>query len=280
LTNNKAILPECVTQLFQELSAPSLTELHLSACDISTSTGSDIAQYLQSARSRNIEILELNGNHLGSTGVREIVDAVELSNFGLLQLGVLANDLPVPPISETDDHSLSVTESIHAETRALHHEVHDRLPPLLQRNRALTRRIRNATIRTIPAARIVLNAQPVSDEDMAKSIIDQVASLSISNPSAPVKRPFPILDLPREVIYLIVRHCSGDAYAFSESQFSRLRVEAEDREALKKLARATQPRSEGTEDKLEREMSKRQVRDEWLKRGKWDKWEVNRFHAS
>lgn len=266
LTNNQNLLPSSVQTFFRTLDAPNLKQLYLSTCNIGADTGRSIVSFLTSPRSRNLELLELNGNCLGVQGVKRIVDAIESSNFTIKQLGLLANDSQ-PAVLEGEDPPFErSTEERRAEDRALSHHVHQRLPPLLERNRILTRRVRNAAYRIISPARIILNARPLSPEESAKRII---SSVNLGSPP-----PFRLLDLPEEVIHLIIRHCSYDVTALSAGQFARVRADAEDRESSAKVRqRLMERKGRGYEAMLGAEG---EVREEWLKEGRWDKWESDR----
>ena len=197
-------------------------------------------------------------------GVRAIVDAIEQTNFTIKQVGLLSNDTRVSAgddieeVQETRDR-----EEIQAEERALAHHVHQRLPVLLERNRFLTRRVKRAATRVIGPARMLLNARPMSDHEIARRMISTGPTI-----------PFRILDLPREVLYNIVRQCSRDPTALSEAQFARIRAEAEDGESLGRLRRMTRLRSEEEASQGD-EWVKWEIREDWLRRGRWDKWELD-----
>ena len=290
--NQNRLDPEGISTFFAKLSAPRLTELHLSTCGISASTAESIAAYLKSPRSRNLESLELNGNELGARGVRRIVDVIEYSNYTIKQVGLFANDvggsvgIGGAAINEQDDLTApdaganGVSEG-DAEARQrsqderrqdesiLSYNVSQRLPPLLERNRTLTRRIRRATFKALPKARILLHARRPTERETAVRVIEDVGARR-SDGSV-----FRLLDLPREVLYTIVRHCSGDAGAFSSSQFAGLVKNVEEEKSLDKLGSAVRERVRrakwGEEDRAEWE-----VKEEWLRRGGWDKWELER----
>jgi len=268
LTNNKSLLPTSVSHLFQTLSSPHLHELHLSTCSLGPPACRDIASYLSSTRSRNLEHLELNGNCLGAEGIRDIVDAIESSNFTLKLAGFLAND-PRPVMSVNEDgEKVEVERSAEerqAEERALAYQVHHRLPPLLERNRVLTRRVRSAARRIIAPARILLNAQPASPQTTAHRLM-----------SSDLEPIFRLLDLPQEILFHIVRHCSGDPGALSESQFARFRAEAEDRGSLARSRGVKEGERMGM-DQEERERAEVERREEWLRRGRWERWELDRL---
>lgn len=231
-----------------------------------------------------LEYLELNGNRLGAEGVRQIVDVVEEHHFGIVQVGLLANEQNFSEGEINGDGQASIDhengaegERIErvdpvAEGRQLHHQVHERLPDLVLRNRFLTRRVRRAALRAIGPARILLHAQSPSDEQTAARVLAEVSSVS-SGSADTIPRPFRLLELPPEVLNHIVRHCSQDPYALSGSQFARLRTEAASREELRKMVRLRKERLKGIWEKDERVVKEREVREGWLRRGKWDKWE-------
>ncbi|WVQ71538.1 hypothetical protein IAR50_001077 [Cryptococcus sp. DSM 104548] len=260
LTNNPDISSEGLTKLLGLLDSPHLRELHLAACRLPPSMAPILADWIRSPRSRNITHLLLHGNQLGAGGVTQIVDAIEEGNFSLIEAGLLAN--ASPPSDAPDQASKAKDES-----SVLEHQVHVRLPEILKRNRILTKRVRRAAARMIAPARIILNARPLSDAETARNVI---SSFSSSTPEA--YNAFRLLDLPEDVIQDIVRHTSGDPGALSEAQYTRLRLEAGDRKALKAAVEA----SKGVlrvKSLYEERDKLGQVRDEWLKRGQWDKWE-------
>jgi hypothetical protein len=274
LTNNP-LEPEGLVKFLSTLDCPSLTELHLSTCKLLPPSAEAISDFLKSPRSRSLEYLELNGNNLGAEGVRKIVDAVEESHFGILQVGVLSNEeWPRSNVNDDDDPELG-PEGFDSEQegKLLRHLVHERLPDLIFRNRYVTRRVRRAALRTIGPARILLHARPPSDEDTASRIMEEVSAVSLTCSASPTSRPFPILELPPEVLNLIIRHCSQDPHAMTESQYARLRSQAENRDELTKLVRLRTERLKGIFSHDEQVRKEREIRDEWLKRGKWDKWE-------
>ena len=224
--------------------------------------------------------------------MRRIVDVIEYTNYTIKQVGLFANDVggsagigggaanEQDDLTAPDPVSNGVTEG-DAEARRrsederrqdesiLSYNVSQRLPPLLERNRTLTRRVRRATFKALPKARILLHARAPTERETAVRIIEDVGSRR-SDGSV-----FRLLDLPREVLYTIARHCSGDAGAFSSAQFVGLVKYVEDETSLQKLGRAVRERVNrakwGEEDRAEWE-----VKEEWLRRGGWDKWELDR----
>ena len=220
-----------------------------------------------------MELLELNGNNLGVEAVTRLVDVIEHGNFTIKQLGLLANEsTTINRIVDDGDFEQvrPTTISIEKENeiKSLSYQVHDRLPPLLERNRLLTRRIRRATLCALVPCRILLTARCLTVEETARSVIRSVGSRSTSH-------PFPILDLPREVLYLIARHCSNDPTAFSGAQFARLVAETEDNEGIKRLKHMVDDRVRKAEWGEETK-AVQQAKEDWLRKGRWDKWELTR----
>lgn len=231
---------------------------------------------------------------MGLEAVRDIIDAVEQGNFTITLLGLFANDARRAIASVDDEGEESVAQqtplesesqrqSRYAEERLLSYQVTERLPPILNRNSVLTYRIRKAAARCIGPARILLNGRPkiTPVEETVEQVIRDVATTNgTGNDTDSPSRSSPsrILDLPPEVLHLIVRHTSRDATAFSDAQFSRLRAEATDRAALTRLMRTMNSRIRGKVWEIRGEAVP-EVREEWLRRGGWDKWEcdVSRF---
>lgn len=273
LTNNKSMLPDSLTTLLDTLHAPALAELYLSACDLGPSIIPSLARYLSSPRSRNLALLELHGNSLGAACVRRILDTIETSNFTLRQLGLLANDAKSQsqserealgsPSSDTSTPAGSCSAQ-QAESRILSDEVHDRLPRLLLRNRQLTRRTQQSALRVLAPGRVILHAQPASAETTAARVLE-----------APERIPFPLLDLPEEVVWLVVRHTSGDVGALGQSQWARMRQYLLDRPSLGRMADVVRSAERGARRAEEVRGRVRDVKMAWLCRGKWDKWELD-----
>ncbi|WVR00303.1 hypothetical protein IAU59_007446 [Kwoniella sp. CBS 9459] len=284
LTNNPSLDATSFKKFFETINSPHLRQLQISTSNLPPSVASSVADYLRSPRSRDLDYLEMNGNSLGGKGVTEIIDAVEENNFSVQAVGLLANHSTIAgSISEIDDQNNFGTEARErvlmadreTEEAAMEYQIHRRLPILLERNRILTARIRKAALKTLVPARIILNALSPTDEDTAQRVISD-----ISNGSA--YSGFRLLDLPEEVIQLIVRHTSGDSTAFSDDQWTRLRREATDRDTLKRSMQAREERLKGRGlsmgpglmgDRDERREVDRQLKEDWLRKGKWDRWE-------
>jgi hypothetical protein len=279
LTNNP-IDPDGLASFLSRLESNELTELHLSTCKLPVKAAECIATFVGRSSCRNLEYLELNGNHLGVEGVHKIVDAIEQYNYGLVQVGLLANEEYPRMTGEDDETRVTPREGYDSvqEAKQLHHLIHERLPELMFRNRFSTRRVKRAALRTLAPARILLNAQRIteSDEDTAKHVMAEVAAISLDSSSIPPpSRPFRIMDLPTEILHLVIRHCSRDPSALSERQFVQLRTHAESRESLSRLVKRRKERMAGLYLREDEDVKEREMKEDWLRSGRWDKWELN-----
>ena len=276
LTNNP-IDVDGLAAFLSRISGNELTQLHLSTCKLPTTAADAIATFISGPYCRRLEYLELNGNHLGVEGVRKIVDAIEESNYGLVQVGLLANEeYPRSTGAEGDETQVTPPEGYDAvrEAKQLHHLIHERLPDLMFRNRFSTKRVRTAALHTIAPARILLNAKPPTDEDTVKHVMAEVAAVD-SNSYTHLPRSFPILDLPPEILHLVIRHCSRDPYAMSDRQFTQLRIHAANPESLGGLVKMRKERMTGVFSKEEKADKERELRDDWLRSRRCEKWERN-----
>ncbi|WVQ77989.1 hypothetical protein IAT38_000070 [Cryptococcus sp. DSM 104549] len=263
LTNNPTLDPAGFERFLAGLNSTYLRELHLAACNLPPAAATPLADFLRSPRSRSLELLVLDGNQFGQKGVTEIVDAIE-ENYALLKVGMTANHR-TRRLDDQESAEPHEKEAVADELQVLEYQVHQRLAGYMERNQLLTRRVKLAASRTIAPARVILNALPPSDSQTARRVIDEISS-------GRALPPFRLLDLPEEVIHLIVRHVSGDPWALSEEQFTRLRVEASDRAALRRACavRAERMRGKGRADEKGVML---ELRQGWLKRGRWDRWE-------
>jgi hypothetical protein len=268
LNSNVMIRPDALSHLFRTINAPRLRALHLSACNIESELAEDIITLLRSPRARDLENLQLNGNSLGGRGVRDIIDAVEQANFTITQLGLHSNDSSVAV--EEGDTPPPVDQ---AEMDLLNYQTTTRLPPILTRNRILTQRVKRTALKTLAPARIILLARQPTNEETARRVIDDVGSRTSS------ARPFPLLDLPPEVVLQVIRHVSGDATALSELQWARLVREAGDQTLLTKATRHRKYRlstSDGnSRGKWVGEIVS-EIKEGWLRKGGWERWELDR----
>ena len=290
--NSNAPTPSGIETLFANLDAPHLHTVHLSRCNIGYPSARHIAAFLGSHRSRNLLELQLNANSLGYQGIKELFDVIETDNYTLEELGLAANDpapakrrdsfgdaVDGPPAIVGDNQEAE--ENVMPNEPALRAAEIERLSVLLQRNRSYTRRVQQAAARCIAPARILLNAKPAPDPsalDIAQQVIADVSQVThdFHQPATPpslLVKPFPYLELPPEIQYQIIRHTSGDPLALSDAQYARLRAEAGDREKLRKLGDVM--RAALARERIKEKDAVGRVRDEWLRRGRWDKWELD-----
>ncbi|KAL1408987.1 hypothetical protein Q8F55_005806 [Vanrija albida] len=308
LANNR-LSPAAVEQLFKSLKAPHLRALHLSSCRLPAEVAPAIAEYVASERSYGLEILELNGNSLGAKGVAAIVDALQSSNFTLLRLGLHANNARRARSTGSDDDWESEDEwssasDADSDAAACKQQTERRLPAL-ERNRLLNRRVKDAAARALAPMRIILHAQAAPEGTEVESQLENLSveakpkvesksglvdDLRIGVSEAPAAAPsetpvplasFPLLRLPQELQLVVARHCSGDAEALSEAQWSRITTYAGERASLGRMAErsrlalfaaATGP---GRAARLERKTKMLEVLDEWRSRYRCDQWELN-----
>lgn len=92
----------------------------------------------------------------------------------------------------------------------------NRLYALLARNARYTRRVRRAVRTVLPVARVLLTARKGLEG---------------------AECTFRLLDLPHELVVEIARHCSGDAVALNDVQWSRVIAHAADPRSAARVAR-------------------------------------------
>ncbi|KAL1408614.1 hypothetical protein Q8F55_005427 [Vanrija albida] len=113
----------------------------------------------------------------------------------------------------------------------------NRVNALLRRNARYRERVRAAVRRVLPPARVLLTAMPRSGG-----------------------AEFRLLDLPHELVVLVVRHASGDAGALSDAQWGRVIAYAEDPRSAGRAAR-------GLASSAANGAGMRDARAEWLADG-------------
>ncbi|TXT10721.1 hypothetical protein VHUM_02226 [Vanrija humicola] len=304
LSNNR-LSPAAVEQLFTSLEAPHLRALHLSQCRLPAEVAPAIADYIASPRSYGLERLQLNANSLGSKGVSAIVDALQSSNFTLLHLGLAANSARARSSGSDDDwdseEEWSSASDADSDAAACSQQTERRLPALLERNRILNRRVKDAATRALAPMRIILHALPppeqgdVNEQDQLEKLSPEAATgENDANPVAPAQassepaplESFPLLRLPQELQLVVARHCSGDAEALSEAQWTRIITYAGERASLKRMAErsrlalvdaATGPSRAA---RHERKAKMLEVLEEWRTRHRCDQWESNPMPAN
>ncbi|KAL1408980.1 hypothetical protein Q8F55_005797 [Vanrija albida] len=206
--------PAAVNDLFDGLAAPRLATLALSRCNVGDSAAGSIAEFLASPRSAALSSLDLSNNWLSALAVKDIVDAVEAHHYGVVHLALASHGLRgargcILFKPDFDPKADVAGVGVHIE---MGHQLHERLPAVLARNRELRRRVMAAAARAVAPARILLHAEAGDEASKAGA--------------------FPLTRLPPELQLVIARHASGDAGALSEAQWARVVRYAGDRRTL------------------------------------------------
>ncbi|KAL1409015.1 hypothetical protein Q8F55_005839 [Vanrija albida] len=200
-----------VAQLFDTLDIP-LRELKLDSCGLGMDVAFAAAAYLASERSHGLEALSMAENYLTLCGMTMMLDAVEASNLTLLSLSLDEHDSE-GKIEATDSERRSGNRWTDAERQMC-----IRLPLVLVRNRRLHRRLAAAVKQALVPTRLILFGRPAHPPDTESG--------------------FRLLDLPREVQLLVARHCSDDAWAFSDAQWARFVAHAAEPARFRRLSDA------------------------------------------
>ncbi|WWC71833.1 uncharacterized protein I206_105792 [Kwoniella pini CBS 10737] len=276
LVNNIYIKTKGLIKFLNLLNCSTLKSLNLSACNLNSTISESISKFIISKKSRNLENLELNGNHLGSEGISKIINSIENYNFTLTSIGLLANHSLSEQIINLEQEQEQEQEEINLnqeylidkknENKIIEYQIHQRLPNILERNKNLNKRIRKASLNVNVPAKIIFNAKSLTNEEIAKNVINDISNNSSS------KGIFRLFELPEEIIHLIIRYTSQDPWAFNDSQWTKIRKDSIDRDNLKKMYRLRIVRSRG---KMIDEIKgvNREMREEWLRKNKLDKWE-------
>ncbi|EJT48737.1 hypothetical protein A1Q1_02282 [Trichosporon asahii var. asahii CBS 2479] len=285
-----------VCTMFEMLDAPYLHALHLSACQITSDLVPALCAFLRSPRSQRLQLLELNGNMLGRAGVTAILDAIEEANFSLSRIGLFANTVrrwatddngqPAggtgaaenggvgaggpegagrPDNSAPDAQRTAGDPNDHA---SMAWQIGERLPALQRRNGTLWRRVREAAVKSLAATRMILHAREPLDAETAQRV------LASADPDAPSQAVFRLMDLPPELRLLIARHCSRDAYAMSDAQWSRVRSHAEKRETLLRMRNRVRGATEDATSYASKRSREVKVCRQWMEEVGCDRWEL------
>ena len=100
LTSNQLMSDRFIEAFLPALTSNQLRELHLSAMNITRLSFPHIKEYLSSMRCK-LNVFKCNGNLLGWSGVRSIVEAVRDNNYSLTTLELHSNHL----LDETTDET-------------------------------------------------------------------------------------------------------------------------------------------------------------------------------
>ncbi|KAG1753604.1 uncharacterized protein EDB91DRAFT_1242587 [Suillus paluster] len=137
LTGNHKLGDAVVETFFHHLRAPRLRELHVNAMGLTARCASGLAEWISSGhngRACSLHTLKCSGNNLGIKGVWEVIHAIEMGNWSLMNVEVYANQIAgteIPndnsPIQQSGQLPSSETEvSWKDAERALHRVLHRR----------------------------------------------------------------------------------------------------------------------------------------------------------
>ncbi|KAG0697589.1 hypothetical protein DFH29DRAFT_945339 [Suillus ampliporus] len=137
LTGNHKLGGAIVETFFRHLRAPHLRELHINAMGLTTRCASGLAEWISSGhngKACSLHTLKCSGNSLGIKGVWEVIHAIEMGNWSLMNVEVYANQIAgteIPnedsPIQQSELLPSSETEvSWKDAERALHRVLHRR----------------------------------------------------------------------------------------------------------------------------------------------------------
>lgn len=259
---------------------------------------------------QNLASLHLNGNELGLGGVSHVLDALEEGNCRMLSLGLAANGIPNPvphnedledPVAGTLDDAFPTPPAAASGQRsqeidveflrrrarnddsALNEQVHVRLPDLLTRNHFLAGRVRQAALNAYGPARVLLNARPrprSPQPDLPAAATSHAATSEATSTSTTPLAYFPLFRLPPHLVSLIVMHCSSDPSALSSAQWQHLKSDATDRAAWAGRRDRRRKWKQDMKVRAERKAEEALLRDRWIRKGGWDKWEEDRKYES
>lgn len=214
-----------------------------------------------------LQVLCLNGNKIGSAGLRRIARSVGKACTGLLHLEMFANE-------DEDEEELDPLRWREVEKALEEQESEEdvegwkeRLEIAKGRNKTVFRETRLAALGLLARARVLFAGNPREADVDVEAIRRQVETLSNpdQSPSPPSLRPFPFLSLPIEIQVHVLR-CSvllspsSTAHLYSpptsnpptssspltEPQFLRVLSHAADRTTLAREANLLRAQLAGT----------------------------------
>lgn len=246
-----------------------LAQLHFSVCGLTPDVAEPLAKWLEDPKGggSRLQVLCLNGNKLGSVGLRRIARAVSSGKCtGLLHLEIFANE--EEDEEELDPHGWKEVEKALEEQEG-EEDVEgwrERLEIAKGRNKTVFRETRLAALGLLARARVLFAGNPREADVNVEAIRRRVETLSNTDTSTspPPPRPFPFLALPIEIQVHILR-CSvllspsstAPLYSpptlpnlssspLTEPQFLRVLSHAADRTTLAREASFVRARIAGT----------------------------------
>lgn len=167
-----------------------------------------------------------------------MIDTIKAKNFALERLDVHFGILPPHVLSHGPEVPYTPFKGLPSGDAGEMMNEWQRLDRCLKRNVGLTRRAQKAALRCLPAARIILNDRflaGVRSSARQRSNKTNPPSSAAAHATTP---HFRLLDLPPDLIDLIVRHTSGDATALSHAQYARIRIDASGKDGLRRVMKA------------------------------------------
>ncbi|KAL1408630.1 hypothetical protein Q8F55_005443 [Vanrija albida] len=242
---------EAYATLFDTLNVPGLRKLCVEDA-LPASAGVPLERFLRSPRSHGLVTIDLDGGFLHAKEVGRIADALRTANRTVTRLCLSECYL--------SQHRCvcDLRQNIWSERGDSRHPYIQSIKLAEDRNRFLTTRVRQAAVRALVPARILLRAR--APEDYESSDSDQSADTYVSSTSSTTSLAGHINKLPRAVVIRIVQFASRDPGALSGAQLARIVDHASDAESLKRVALALGSAAE-------RGQSHNLARLEWLSRG-------------
>lgn len=191
LTSNQLMSDSFIKAFLPALASNRLRELHLSTMNITRLSFPHIKEYVSSKRCK-LNVFKCNGNLLGWSGVRSIIEAVRDNNYSLTVLELHSNHL----LDETTDET-GANQSGDAWKECL-----QSIELVVMRNELLCRETRRQALRLLRYARAVLLH--------TKSNCVESKQLSETAPNATIVKPSSLSfgDLPLEVQHYILSFIS------------------------------------------------------------------------
>lgn len=215
LTNNAAINSSGLLALLKHLNlGPStqLAQLHFSLCDLTPDCAEPLARWLENPEGgARLQVLCINGNSIGSAGLRRIARSVTSGKASsLLHLEAHANES-----TEEQKEWKEVTDALEAaETEEDLEGWKERLELAKERNKTVLKETRLAALGLLAKGRILFGGNPREPEVDAGAIRRGVEDLdtredpySTKSPSSLPNSAFPFLRLPIELQVHVLRCC-------------------------------------------------------------------------
>ncbi|KAG2136665.1 hypothetical protein DEU56DRAFT_805257 [Suillus clintonianus] len=137
LTGNHNLGDAIVETFFRHLRAPRLRELHINAMGLTARCASGLAEWISSGHNGgacSLHTLKCSGNNLGIKGVCEVIHAIEMGNWSLMNVEVYANQITCTEIPNDNSSIQQAGRLSSSETevswkdaeRSLHRVLHRR----------------------------------------------------------------------------------------------------------------------------------------------------------